>query len=281
MKIAIGLAALVLTLGTPAFAAESACEGGRYRLEGNVPFAPFDSQLTVIAVVGKRVSMDPCGEADRARVRRRGGRMRVRASWRQCGEDGGRVRLRLRTNRGCEQARGRLRSKRPRGRVRFVANRGCELAILCLPGSLPVDTDGDRCEDSCVPCPQFLCRPGFRNVDTDGNGCSDSCEPVANACFDDADCFDRGLYCGREPEDCNGTGSCRPRAEFCTRQYDPICGCDGRTYGNDCDAAASGVNVAYAGVCEPCATVDCGEGDVPVDRDGDGCTEACEPQPIQ
>ena len=39
--------------------------------------------------------------------------------------------------------------------------------------------------------------------------------------------------------------------------------------------------VAYAGVCEPCATVDCSEGEFPVDRDGDGCTESCEPRPIQ
>lgn len=44
-------------------------------------------------------------------------------------------------------------------------------------------------------------------------------------------------------------GTCRPRPEVCTMEFIPVCGCNGKTYSNACNAAADGVDVAYLGEC--------------------------------
>lgn len=64
-----------------------------------------------------------------------------------------------------------------------------------------------------------------------------------------------GLYCAFPASArCGQTdapGRCARKPEVCTKIYQPVCGCDGKTYGSPCDAASHGQSVAKTGECAP------------------------------
>lgn len=73
------------------------------------------------------------------------------------------------------------------------------------------------------------------------------CEP--DGCRSNADC-EEGFFCNFPGQSCKGRGSCEPRPEVCIQVFDPVCGCDGETYGNACMAHAAGVSIQHPGECK-------------------------------
>jgi hypothetical protein len=47
----------------------------------------------------------------------------------------------------------------------------------------------------------------------------------------------------------DSTGTCKSNEHGCLANYDPVCGCDGKTYSNDCVRLLSSVGLAHAGPC--------------------------------
>jgi hypothetical protein len=103
-------------------------------------------------------------------------------------------------------------------------------------------TYGNRCEAAMAkqsinhegPCEGNWCDPGAGLVCSDGEFCR--YPPGACHCHDCA--------C------CDVVGECTQIPDVCPRNFDPVCGCDGVTYGNRCEAAANKQSIQHEGPCE-------------------------------
>lgn len=68
-----------------------------------------------------------------------------------------------------------------------------------------------------------------------------------SGCTTNEDC-DAADYCASDVS-CDEPGECVARPVLCPLVFDPVCGCNGTTYSNSCEAAAAGVRVDFDGAC--------------------------------
>jgi len=71
---------------------------------------------------------------------------------------------------------------------------------------------------------------------------------IAAACFIALSCFASCAGTQSTETACIDPDKINPE-QMCTMQYEPVCGCDGKTYGNACEAEKAGITSYTQGEC--------------------------------
>ncbi|HAN30250.1 MAG TPA: hypothetical protein DCQ06_01510, partial [Myxococcales bacterium] len=116
-----------------------------------------------------------------------------------------------------------------------------------------------------------VCGCGATCKSPDKPGTCDTPTPGVCKVGDNTTCS-KGFYCNGP---CGQSGKCAPIPQMCTMEFKPVCGCDKKTYGNACSAAAAGVSVASQGDCQGGGTPTCVVGNVGACGKTEFCAGTC------
>lgn len=166
-------------------------------------------------------------------------------------------------------AKGECGGVSPGGSCGGFAGASCAKDEFCEPEGCGADMMG-----TCVPAPNQPCpktTPEAQQCGCDGqtygNECLRQSVGVAkaydgpcksgNSCTVGIDGCGKGEFCKSiKVGICGGEGTCTAKPDGCLAVWNPVCGCDGQTYGNDCNADMAGVVISYDGECK--TKTDCG-----------------------
>ncbi|MEA3343808.1 MAG: Kazal-type serine protease inhibitor family protein [archaeon] len=133
----------------------------------------------------------------------------------------------------------------------YIGNLPCCSGLKEVPLSFE-SSDGQciaaNCGSICRPCGNGICDENENKCN-----CPQDCKPEKD-CYSDKDCevtsTTLNQFCEFPEGTCRGPGKCTEKPGICPTLYDPVCGCDSKTYSNDCARQVAGVSKRHDGKCE-------------------------------